>query len=120
MASRGLSEFLRRSGDTGRVDPVEFVQIVLPGEERLVSLLGGNGSKLDRSLAAQAQLFVDDAVSLLREAIKLNPDAAIVIRWFNDARLPFLSFMTPAEALASGHLYALLAYVESLDSGWSG
>jgi hypothetical protein len=120
MVPHGLRELLRRSGSGDRIDAGEFARIVLSGEERLVSLLGANGSKLDSSLNARAQTFAEDAVSLLREALKLNPDEGTVIRWFNDERLSFLSHMTPAEALGLGHLVALLAYVESLDSGWSG
>jgi hypothetical protein len=120
MAPRSLSELLRVSGETVRTDPHEFTRLVLPGEERLVSLLGGSGSKLHPSLSAKAQTFVDDSISLLGEAIKLNPDEATVIRWFNEGRLSFLSHMTPAEALASGQLDALLAHVESLHAGWSG
>ena len=120
MASQGLSELLQVSGGNGRTNPVEFTRLVRPGEERLVSLLGGSDSKLHPSLSAKAQTFVDDSISLLGEAIKLNPDEATVIRWFNEGRLSFLSHMTPAEALALGHLEALLAYVESLDAGWSG
>lgn len=59
-------------------------------------------------------------MSLIAEVIKLNPDEAAVIHWFNEERLPFLLHMTPAEALASGRLDSLQAYIRSLDTGSSG
>jgi hypothetical protein len=120
MGAHVLSELLRAGRDADRIDPVEFARTFLSGELCLVRLLGGVGCQLDSSLNAKAQVFVSDAISLLAEALKLNPDAPTVLRWFNDERLPLLSYMTPAEAIASGNLDALLKYVESLESGWSG
>jgi hypothetical protein len=119
MTSLGLTALLG-CGHVGEADIAKIARVAFLGESRLVGLLGGTGSKLDSSLAAKARRFVEDAISVLRAAMTINPDEEAVIRWFNEQRLPFLSNATPAEALALGYREPLLRYIASLESRWTG
>jgi hypothetical protein len=112
-----LRKILAVSRDRGRLDLVQFAQVVFNSEDRLdaLALKTTNASKVANLASRQA--YVDSAVAVLARALELNPDELLVLRWFYHERLQDFGLLTPAEMISRGQTDAVLKYFESLDSG---
>jgi len=60
------------------------------------------------------------ATRVLERALELNPDEAVVLRWFTTEPLKPFGMKTPAEMIVAGKGGAVLDYIESIASGSSG
>jgi len=60
------------------------------------------------------------ATRVLDRALELNPDEAVVLRWFTTEPLKPFGMKTPAELVVAGKAAAVLDYIESIASGSSG
>lgn len=70
--------------------------------------------------STQIQRYIRQSLSVLAEAMKLNPDEASVFRWFRDQCLPEFRMKTPATLVSEGKAVALLSYIASIEAGASG
>lgn len=60
------------------------------------------------------------ATRVLERALELNPDEAVVLRWFIAEPLKPFGMKTPADLVVAGKAGAVIDYIESIASGSAG
>lgn len=119
MSTRRLSATLEQFAN-GKMPLAECAGVLFGEEEHLVSLVQRAHSKRIDIASEEVSCYMQDAVLVFAEAVHLNPDEEIAIRWFHQAKLSDFEDRTPAEVIADGMAGALIEYIRSLDAGWTG
>lgn len=110
MRPNSLSELLAGDADHG-VSPEDFTRVVFGPVDQ---------DELTEGLPPPHPQYVRDAILVLRKALEVNPDERRVLEWFLGEHLSDFGMATPKDVVASGRVTALLAYLESIESGSGG
>lgn len=121
MSDESLRTLLDSAQTSDSVDSSVFARVVFRNDPRLLALSGIPTDRTTRELQTPASSdFVRDAIAVLEEAMKINPDETRVLSWFNQQPLRDFSMRTPIEMIVDGQVDALLQYVQSLEAGSAG
>lgn len=119
MPTRGVREVLEQIGN-GEMPVADFVRSVFDDGDRLVSLVQEAHSTPIGIDSPEVRNYVRAAAICLAEALTVNADEDVVIKWFHHEQLSLFDGATPARVIAQGNCDALVTYVQSLNAGWVG
>ena len=121
MSDPTLRKLLDSARSATSIDPIEFAKCVWVTADDLARLAGLQGALVTVDFdSPRLQRYMRQSLAILSEALNLNEDEALVLRWFREMPLPDFGMKTPETLVSEDQAESLLQYVQSIASGSSG
>jgi len=100
----------------GDAELEEFAKIVFADVAQLAKLAGDRAGASRLNCERQSvTIYAADALVVLEQAMKTDPDEVRVLKWFTHKRMRAFSMQTPAEVVAAGGTSLLVDYLKVID-----
>ena len=121
MSEPTLRKLLDSARSATSIDPVEFAKWMSVTADGLARIAGEQVDLVSVDFnSPRFQTYMRQPIAVLREALALNEDEALVLQWFREIPLPEFGMKTPATLVSEGKVESLLRYIQSIASGSSG